>query len=226
MKILLVEDDKIIWENIKDYLEENNFIVTLCNDWKSGLKEALKNNHDLFIFDIMLPYFNGIDIIKEVKLNKISTPIILLTAKEDLETKEKWFLSWADDYITKPFLLKELILRIRSLLRRTTHIETINEIKSEWITLNMDTKEIIINWQNISLTPKEYQILEYLMLNKNKVIKKTEILEYIWWINNDIWSDVIRTHMTSLRAKITTSWIKDPIKTVRWLWFKFETNEK
>lgn len=223
MKILLVEDDKIIWENINEFLSENNFIVNLKTDWQSWLKEALRNKYDLFIFDIMLPYINWIEIIKEIKLNKISTPIILLTAKEDLETMEKWFNSWADDYITKPFSLKELILRIRSLLRRSNNADKLNEITLEWITLNQDLKEITRNWKNIILTPKEFQILEYLMLNKNKVIKKSELVEYIWWINNDIWSDVVRTHITSLRAKINEWWLKDPIITVRWIWFKFET---
>lgn len=118
MKILLVEDDTIIAENIKDYLEENNFLVTWCSQGSEGLKEALKNKYDIFIFDIMLPLLNGIDLLKEVKQNKIDTPVILLTAKEDLETKERGFLNGADDYITKPFSLKELLLRVRSILRR------------------------------------------------------------------------------------------------------------
>ncbi|MDD5770384.1 MAG: response regulator transcription factor [Candidatus Gracilibacteria bacterium] len=223
MKILLVEDDKIIGENINEFLSENNFIVNLKTDGQSGLKEALRNKYDLFIFDIMLPYINGIEIIKEIKLNKISTPIILLTAKEDLETMEKGFNSGADDYITKPFSLKELILRIRSLLRRSNNADKLNEITLEGITLNQDLKEITRNGKNIILTPKEFQILEYLMLNKNKVIKKSELVEYIWGINNDIWSDVVRTHITSLRAKINEGGLKDPIITVRGIGFKFET---
>lgn len=223
MKILLIEDDKIIWENISEFLSENNFLVTLKTDGQSWLKEALKNKYDLFIFDIMLPYINGIDIIKEIKLHKIDTPIILLTAKEDLETKENWFVSWADDYITKPFSLKELILRIRSLLRRSKKTDSINEIMLEWITLNLDLKQVSRNGREIILTPKEFQILEHLMLNKNKVIKKSELLEYIWGINNDIWSDVVRTHITSLRSKINITWEKDPIVTIRWVGFKFES---
>lgn len=225
MKILLIEDDPIIWENLKEFLSENNFIVNLQKEWDSWLKEAIRNKYDLFIFDIMLPNKNWIEIIKELKSQKIDTPIILLTAKEDLETKEMWFLAWADDYITKPFSLKELILRIRSILRRVKHNDSINEISLEWIILNLDLKEVIRNWHTILLTPKEYHILEYLMLNKNKVIKKHELLEYLWWINNDIWSDVVRTHITSLRAKLNQWWLKDPIKTVRWIWFKFESNE-
>lgn len=225
MKILLIEDDKIIWENIREFLSENNFIVTLKNDGQSGLKEALKNQYDIFIFDIMLPYINGIEILKEIKLHKINTPIILLTAKEDLETKEKWFTFWADDYITKPFSLKELILRVRSILRRVHKSNNLNIIECADIVLNQDLKEVNRNGRNILLTPKEFQILEYLMIHKNKVIKKSELVEYIWGINNDIWSDVVRTHINSIRSKINIWNQADYIKTVRWIWFKFETNE-
>lgn len=224
MKILLVEDDKIIWENIKEYLEENNFVVNLCDNWASWLKESLKNEYDLFIFDIMLPYLNWIEIIKELKLNKINTPIIILTAKEDFETKEKWFFVWADDYITKPFSLKELLLRVRSLLRRTNKNLEFNSINIWEFVLNQDLKEIKRWEKNIILTPKEFQILEYLMLNNTKVVRKSELLEYLWWINNDIRSDVIRTHINSLRSKLNDWFDYDPIKTIRGIWFKFENS--
>lgn len=221
MKILLVEDDVIIWENIKDYLQENNFMVTLISDWKNWLKEALKNEYDLFIFDIMLPYLSWIEIIKELKQEKNTTPIILLTAKEDLETKEIWFSIWADDYITKPFSLKELLLRVRSLLRRTNNSLEFNTISVWNITLNQDLKQVFREDKVIVLTPKEFQILEYLMVHHKKVVRKSELLEYLWWINNDIWSDVIRTHINSLRTKLNEWFDEDPIKTVRWIWFKF-----
>jgi DNA-binding response OmpR family regulator len=149
-----------------------------------------------------------------------------LTAKEDLESIEKWFTLWWDDYLTKPFKLKELVLRIRSILKRVNKTEEINKITAWWLVLDLDLKEINRWDETIILTPKEFQILEYLMKNKNKVVPKKELLEYIWWINNDIRSDVIRTHMQTLRTKIN-SWFKtDPIKTVRGIWFKFEDNEK
>lgn len=119
MKVLLVEDDHIIWPNIKEYLEENSFIVTLKEDGEAGMKEAMKNKYDIFIFDVMLPYKSWFEMVKELRLEKIETPIIFLTAKEDLESKEKWFLSGGDDYITKPFKLKELVLRISTILNET-----------------------------------------------------------------------------------------------------------
>ena len=221
MKILLIEDDNIIWQNICEYLEENSFLVTWKQDWEEWFKEASKNKYDIFIFDVMLPKKDGFEIAKELRENDDKTPIIFLTAKEDLESKEKWFNVWWDDYLTKPFKLKELVLRIRSILKRINQNETLEEIKVWDITLNIALKEVK-RWEKIVfLTPKEFLILEYLMKNKEKAVPKKEILEYIWWIHNDICSDVIRAHMLSLRKKLNKGFKTDPIKTVRWIWFKF-----
>ena len=226
MKILIVEDDHIIWPNIKEYLEENNFIVTLKTDWESWEKEALLNKYDLFLFDVMLPNKSWFEVAKNLREENIETPIIFLTAKEDIESIEKWFTIWWDDYLTKPFKLKELLLRIRSILKRVNKTDSIDKIIIWDIELSLDLKEVTRSWKKIELTPKEFQILEYLMKNKNKVVPKKELLEYIWWINNDIRSDVIRSHMQTLRSKLNDSFDFDPIKTVRGIWFKFEENEK
>jgi len=224
MKILIVEDDHIIWPNIKEYLEENNFIVTLKENWEEWYKEAIKNKYDIFLFDVMLPHMSWFEMTKEIRDKNINTPIIFLTAKEDIESKEKGFTIWWDDYLTKPFKLKELLLRIRSILKRVNNSTSINKITIWDIILNLDLKEVSRKWKNIILTPKEFQILEYLMKNQNKVIAKKELLEYIWGINNDIWSDVIRSHVQTLREKINTWFDYDPIKTIRGTWFKFENN--
>ena len=221
MKVLVVEDDQIIWPNICEYLEENSFLVTLKENWQDWLKEALKNKYDIFILDVMLPLKDGFSIAKEIRENWIKTPIIFLTAKEDLESKERWFNVWWDDYLTKPFKLKELVLRIRSILKRVNKSEILDKIVAWDIILDLGLKEVK-RWNKIiNLTPKEFMILEYLMKNKGKAVQKKEILEYIWWINNDIWSDVIRAHILTLRKKLN-DWFKfDPIVTVRWIWFKF-----
>ena len=210
MKVLVVE-----------YLEENSFLVTLKENWQDWLKEALKNKYDIFILDVMLPLKDGFSIAKEIRENWIKTPIIFLTAKEDLESKERWFNVWWDDYLTKPFKLKELVLRIRSILKRVNKSEILDKIVAWDIILDLGLKEVK-RWNKIiNLTPKEFMILEYLMKNKGKAVPKKEILEYIWWINNDIWSDVIRAHILTLRKKLN-DWFKfDPIVTVRWIWFKF-----
>lgn len=223
MKILLIEDDKIIWPNIKEYLEQNSCFVNIINNWELWLKEALKNKYDIFILDIMLPEKDGLQIAKEIRENDIKTPIIFLTAKDDLNSKEIWFNNGWDDYLTKPFSLKELVLRIRNLTKRTWKSKgDINKISIWDIELNLNLKEVKRKDRKIILTPKEFIILEYLMKNKDKVIPKQELLEYIWWINNDIWSDVIRTHIQILRKKLNAKNEIDPIKTIRGIWFKFE----
>lgn len=222
MKVLLVEDDKIIWENIKEYLEENWFTVDWETNWKYAYSKILDYDYDVIILDVMLPEKNWFQLAKQIRNLKINTPIIFLTAKWDIESKEKWFLSWWDDYLTKPFSLKELVLRIRNLLKRTEKINDINTLSKWDITINLDTKQVFRNWKEIILTPKEYKILVLLMQNAPKVISKQEILNHVRGPNNDIWSDVVRTHIKSLRDKINNWFDYDPIKTVRWMWFKFE----
>ena len=221
MKVLLVEDDSIIWQNICEYLEENSFMVTLKDNWEDWLKEAIKNKYDIFIFDVMLPKKDWFQMAKEIREAEVKTPIIFLTAKEDLESKERWFNVWWDDYLTKPFKLKELILRMRSILKRINQTEVLDKITAWDITLDLSLKEVK-RWEKIiNLTPKEFMILEYLMKNKEKAIPKKEILEYIWWINNDIWSDVIRAPMLTNRKKLNEGFDADPINTDRWIGFKF-----
>jgi len=224
MKILLVEDDKVIWENIKEYLEKQGFNVTWEINWDYAFSKILDYDYDLIILDVMLPWKDGFQLAKQIRKLKIQTPIIFLTAKEDIESKEKWFLLWWDDYLTKPFSLKELVLRIRNLLRRDKKLDTNNEIIKWDIKINLDTKEVFRNWKKIELTPKEYQILLYLMQQNWKVVSKQDILDHVWWINADIWSDVVRAHIKSLRDKLNEWFEYDPIKTVRWMWFKFEEN--
>jgi len=218
MKILLVEDDKIIWENIKTYLEKNWFVVDWFQDGKQAFIRALEYDYDIIILDVMLPSKDGFQIAKQLRKYKIFTPIIFLTAKDDLESKEIGFTSGWDDYLTKPFSLKELLLRIRNLVKRSKNLENLNILKYKDIELNQDTKEVFKNWEKITLTPKEFKLLEELMLNQWKVLSKEDLLISIWWYNNDIYSDVIRTHIKSLRDKIWHEYIK----TVRWMWFIME----
>lgn len=221
MKVLLVEDDLIIGQNILEYLEENSFLVTWKTNGEDWFKEAQKNKYDIFIFDVMLPKKDGFTLAKEIREDWQKTPIIFLTAKEDLESKERGFNVGWDDYLTKPFKLKELVLRIRSILKRINNVDLIDKIVAWDISLDLSLKEVK-RWNKIiNLTPKEFMILEYLMKNKGKAVPKKEILEYIWWINNDIWSDVIRAHMLTLRKKINKWFKNDPIKTIRWIGFKF-----
>jgi DNA-binding response OmpR family regulator len=144
----------------------------------------------------------------------------MLTAKDSIDSKVKWLNSWADDYIVKPFSLKELLARVKSMVRRLNKPENENNIiHTEWISINLDTREIFRGKIRVELTKKEYQILELLLKNKNKVMSKKEIEEKIWWKKNKIESDVVRSHMQVIRSKLWIKWQKI-IKTVHGVWFK------
>ncbi len=220
MKVLLVEDDKIIWKNIKEFLQEYNFIVDREKTWEDWERKILNNNYDIVLLDVMLPNKNWFEVAEKIKLLKIKIPIIFLTAKWDIESKEKWFLVWGMDYIVKPFALKELLLRINSILKREKKVDIETKLKYEDIEININTMEVKRWNKKIELTKKEYQILEFLLKNKWRIVSKQEILWYIRWINNDIWSDVVRTHIQSLRKKLNKGFDVDYIKTIRWFWFK------
>ena len=219
MKILLIEDDCIIGKNIKEFLENYSFQVEWFRDWKNWEEKALYEKYDIFLFDVMLPIKNWFEIAKKVREKWIETPIIFLTAKEDLDSKEKGFWVWWDDYLTKPFKMKELVLRIKSILKRVDKSSILKKIEIWDIEINLLSKEVKRWWKIINLTIKEYWILEYLAKNKWRTISKNELLNAVWWPNNDIWSDPVRTHIQWLRSKLNDWFDFDPIKTVRWLGF-------
>lgn len=225
MKVLVVEDDVSIWLNIKDYLEEHWYNVEHEENWYKAFFSAKNKKYDLIVLDLMLPDKDWISIARDLRTLWINTPILMLTAKDSLDSKLEWFKVWADDYLVKPFSLKELLVRVQSIVRRVYFDNSKIDHLTVWnMTIDFNLKELYVNWNKIELTKKEYLIMEYLFMNKNKVVSKKEIEEHIWWINHDIWSDVVRVHVQMIRAKI---WDKEQtmIKTVRWLWFKISDDE-
>jgi len=220
MKILLVEDDKYIANNVKEYLEQNFFTVDICDDGETWQHRAKVKKYDLIILDIMLPKKDWLQVCKELRKSGLDIPIIMLTARDSIEDKVKWLENGADDYVIKPFALKEILARVNALIRRTQYNNTdIQEISIEDLVINLQTKKVIRAEKKINLTKKQFQILEYLVRNKEKVVSKQEMVENIRWINEDRRSDVVRSHMQMLREKIDTPFKKKLIKTVRWMWF-------
>ena len=225
MKILLVEDDKYIANNIKEYLEQNFFTVDISEDGESWYHLAKVKKYDLIILDIMLPKKDWLQVCKDLRNLKLDTPIIMLTARDSTEDKVKWLESGADDYVVKPFSLKEILARVNALIRRTQYNNTdIQEINVDDLIINLQTKKVS-RWGNtITLTKKQFQILEYLIRNEDKVVSKQEMIENIRWINEDRRSDVIRSHMQMLREKIDYPFKNKLIKTVRWMGFILTKN--
>lgn len=214
MRILVVEDEKKVATFIKKGLEEEFFSVDTAFDGKDGLRMALSEEYDLVILDVMLPYIDGINLLRELRKEKILAPVLLLTAKDSVESKVIGLDSGADDYLTKPFSFEELLARIRALLRRQAAVKTI-QLKAGDLSLDTQTHKVFRGGKEISLTAKEYEILEYLLRNKNKVISRTLLSEHVYDYHFDTDTNVIDVYINKLRNKIDKGFDKQLIYTVR-----------
>lgn len=216
MKILLIEDDTTLNQNIKEYLSGENCEVITAFDGQIALKYLKKNDYDCVILDINIPHKNGYELCKEFRTYNSSTPVIMLTAFDELEDKVNGFDAGADDYITKPFYMKELFIRIKSLIKRNQKISSTIEqeiLQVEDIMLNQKTKTVKRNNIEIVLTPREYQILLKLMLAKGELVGKQELVKEIWGGSFDANTNTIEVYINFLRKKIDKPFDKQLIKT-------------
>jgi len=217
MKILLIEDDEKIAKLIKNGFRKIGYRIDIAKDGEEGLYMAQNNNYDVLIIDWMLPKMSGIEMLKELKKTK-NTPALILTAKSDIEDKIEG-LEVADDYLTKPFEFDELIARIKALYRRS-HNLTDNILRVGDLELNPETKEVRRAGKLIELTAKEFELLKYLMINKNKIVNSDMIHANLWEMNDEINSNVINVYISHLRRKIDKDFDKKLLKTYRGMGFK------
>jgi DNA-binding response OmpR family regulator len=170
--------------------------------------------------DLMLPKKDWISICKDLRWLWVKTPIIILTAKDAIDSKIEWLDIWADDYIIKPFSLRELLSRINALIRRTyNNLEDGTKLIVDNLILDTKTKKVTRWWKEIVLSKKHFQILELLMRNKWNVLSKQEIEEQLWDMNAELWSDVVRSHIQIIRTKIDKDFPKKLIKTFHSMWY-------
>lgn len=214
MRILVVEDEKKVARFIQQGLEEEHYSVDVAYDGEKGLQMAISENYDLIILDDMLPKKSGLELLKEFRARKGTTPTFMLTAKASTEDKVAGLDSGADDYLTKPFSLAEFLARVRSLLRRGA------SEKSTMLTLadlELDTisHKAKRGSRSIDLTAKEYSLLEYFLRNKNRVLSRSIISEHIWDYNFDTGTNIIDVYVNHLRNKIDNGFEKQLIHTVR-----------
>jgi len=218
MKILLIEDDEKIVKLIqKGFKKVSDYRIDIAMNGEDGLYMAQNNNYDVLIVDWMLPQLSGIELLKKLKKEK-NTPALILTAKRDIEDKVEG-LSVADDYLTKPFEFEELIARVKALYRRSHNLND-NVLKVADLTLNPDTKEVRRAGKLIELTAKQFELLKYLMINKNKVVSPDMIQSNLWEMDDEINSNVINVYISHLRKKIDKGFDKPLIKTLRNMGFK------
>ncbi|NRF39455.1 response regulator transcription factor [Pedobacter foliorum] len=204
MEILLIEDDQRVADLIKRGLEEQDFKVTVAFDGEMGKKLALSKPYDLIIMDIILPKINGLDLCKEIRHVYANIPIIMLTALGTTDDKVEGFDAGADDYLVKPFELRELHVRVRALLKRN-HAPVKDQgfiLKYADLELNNQTKTVFRSGTEISLTPKELKLLEFMMRNSERVLSRAEIAEKVWDAHFDTGTNFIDVYINYLRKKI------------------------
>ncbi|KKR05721.1 MAG: Two component transcriptional regulator, winged helix family [candidate division WS6 bacterium GW2011_GWF2_39_15] len=215
MRILIVEDDLTISKNLRTFLERSSYVVDVARHGNEGLERALNEEYDLVILDWMLPGKNGIEICHEIRKSGKTVPVIMLTAKSQVEDKVEGLDVGADDYLTKPFEMSELLARVRALLRRkyTQHRSGVIEAAN----LIIDTNSHIVKRGDkiLELSVREYALLEYLASNMGIAMSREDILTHVWDENIDLFTNTVDVHIRYLRKKIDVGSKKKLIKTVK-----------
>ena len=211
MKILLVEDEEKLLETIKEGLVHSGYAVDTALDGEEGSFMAFTNDYDLIILDINLPQKDGFEILKEVRARDREVNIIMLTALSDIDDRVRGFDLGANDYVLKPFHFEELKARIRSLLRRKTTIKD-SVIETKGISFDSTKRTFNIKGENLKLTAKEAGILEYLFFILGRYVTTEELMEHVWNDEVDIFSNVVRVHMSALRKKLKAKLGKNIIR--------------
>jgi DNA-binding response OmpR family regulator len=229
-RILVVEDEKQIAKILKIELEYEGYDVVVAYDGKSGLQTALNEKLDLILLDVMLPEMNGIEVLRRVRKENKLMPIVLLTARNMTMDKVTGLDQGANDYITKPFEMEELLARVRSSLRLYELSRQVSQVEESFLsirdlTVNLDTREVTRGEASITLTPKEFDLLVYLLSNKNRIVTRDNILLHVWGYEYEGETNVIDVFIRHLRKKIEEGF-SDPtiIQTVRGIGYTVREN--
>jgi DNA-binding response OmpR family regulator len=214
MRILVVEDEAKVASFIRRALEEESYAVDVCADGARGLDLARAACYDLVILDLMLPGMPGLEVLKALRKEQVAAPVLILTARSELDQKVKGLDAGADDYLTKPFAIEELLARVRVLLRRGSG-EAAGVLQVDDLVLNPATREVTRGGKRIELTAKEYALLEYLMRNAGRVLTRPMIAEHVWNQDFDTFTNVIDVYVNYLRNKIDRGQERKLLHTVR-----------
>ncbi len=227
MKILIVEDNVRLLEAITETLELEKYLCETSQDFQSAHEKIFLYNYDILIVDINLPDGSGLELIKEIKKQNSSTGIIVVSARNSLDNKIEGLDLGADDYITKPFDMAELVARVKALLRRRNFSGN-SKVTFNGITIDTTSREVFAGQQKIELTKSEYDILLFFFSNPGRTLTKEGIAEHIWGDNMDLADsfDFIYSHIKNLRKKITVTGISDPIKAVYGIGYKLAAEQE
>lgn len=214
MKVLVVEDDKILARTIEQVLSEK-YDVDKAYDGEEGVLYAKQGIYDAIILDIMMPIMDGYEVLKELRQDKIFTPVLILTAKDGISDKVKGLNIGADDYLTKPFNREELIARVDAIIRRTTGNYTENSIEFKDMVMDLNNRKITVKGKEIILQGKQFDMLEYLINSKNTIITKEQIFDKIWGFDSETTTNVIEVYASGLRKELKKIGYEKYLKTIR-----------
>ena len=224
MNILIIEDEYSLADAVAETLKSENYSFCIKTNGEDGEDEALTGTYDLILLDVMLPGKNGFKILKYLREEKIKTPVIMLTAKSEIDDKLDGLEHGADDYVTKPFSMRELVARIKAVLKRTNDIEDANVLEFGDISLDIKNAKLKCNNNELQISGKELELLEQLLLNKNKILSKESLLEKIWGFDSEAEYNSVEVYITFIRRKLKLIESKVTIKAVRGLGYKLEDN--
>lgn len=215
MRVLLVEDDNKIASFVVNGLKQNAFSVDHAPDGEEGLKLARMVTHDAAVLDIMLPKLDGLSLLRQLRQDKIHTPVLILSAKASVDDRVKGLQAGGDDYLTKPFAFSELLARLHALIRRATHTVEPTQFSASDLTLDLLTREITRGGQKIDLQSREFALLELLLRHPGRAVTKTMILENLWDYSFDPQTNVVDVLVHRLRTKVDKDFPVKLIQTIR-----------
>lgn len=222
MRILIIEDEYSLADAISETLQREKFQVNIITNGEDGENEALTNIYDLILLDVMLPKKDGFEILANLRKEKIDTPIIMLTAKSEMSDKLNGLENGADDYITKPFHTRELVARVKVILKRKTNTQDTNVLEYSDLKLNLVTCKMSANDTEIAINGKELDLLEILLVNKNQIINREILANKIWGYNSEAEYNNVEVYVSFLRKKLKLLKSKVKIKAVRGIGYKLE----
>jgi DNA-binding response OmpR family regulator len=215
MYVLVVEDERRLAQLVRRVLEEEGHTVDVAYDGEEGLQMALDGTHDVVVLDIMLPRMDGIEVCKNLRRNRVDTPVLLLTALDGVDDRVRGLDAGADDYLAKPFAFQELLARLRALSRRRVQPRDAQELAVDDLTLDLRRRRAQRNGHPIELSPKEFSLLEFLMRNQGRVVTRTQILDHLWGYDFATDSNLVDVYVAYLRRKLDKGSKKPLIRTVR-----------
>jgi two-component system, OmpR family, response regulator len=222
MKVLLVEDDAEIASFVSKGLREAGYGVDVALDGDFGLERALSGLYDVMILDLMLPGKDGLTILSEIRNADVQTPVLILSAKRGVDDRVKGLKAGGDDYLVKPFVFAELLVRVEALIRRGGRATAAQELRVADLTLDPLTRKVSRNGEDIELQPREYALLEFLLRNTGTVVTKTLILEKVWGYDFDPQTNVVDVLVSRLRSRIDKEYPVKLIRTVRGVGYVLE----